>query len=105
MGWLLAPKKDSGVELLEDFNDLMRIRFEERVATGGLSALAALNVRQTGYANISDDDKVAKQIESGDQVTSEHLQELAHIHGIEKLQAMQPDEFYSLYKSHTSQSA
>ncbi len=104
MAWIMAEShaEDEDPELLEAFNDLQRARFEDRKKAGGLSRLAAFNVRTTGYANLIDDEKVAAQIESGDQVTSDAIQELAHIHGVEKLNAMKPDEFYRLYKNHTS---
>ena len=77
-------------------------QFERRVEAGGLSLLGSINVKQTGFANASRDVEINNSIDSGDIATQLALEDMAKQYGADKLNQMSPEEFYRLYRSHTS---
>lgn len=47
----ILSKQSPDETTFDDFNDLMVSQFNERVSSGGLKGLAAIEARSTGYAN------------------------------------------------------
>ena len=95
---------DPEATLLDDFNDLMHQNFKERVAGGGLSFFARMNVRQTGLTDIAGDKQVDMQLEEhlDGEMTVENIKVLQEAYGQEHLEQMSDSDFYNLYKMHYS---
>lgn len=53
MEWLMAKKDVKTETTLDDFTDLVREKFQKRVATGGLNMIAAYHVKSTGLASFN----------------------------------------------------
>lgn len=81
----------------DDFNDLMLSQFNDRVLTGGLKGVAAIEARQTGYANHNLPEELNQEINEDALVTEENLLKLQEHYGRENLENMPPQEFYKLY--------
>lgn len=58
MEWIMAKKSDKETTL-DDFNDLMKTQFENRVKKGGVGMVTAFHIKQTGLAAYGKESEVA----------------------------------------------
>jgi len=63
--WILAPKHEDETTV-DDFSDLMKQKFTQRVSLGKFNLLGALNAKATGLANVNLDKDLDVSIEAND---------------------------------------
>lgn len=103
LDWILARKNVDEESTLEDFNDLMKSKFNERVAQGGLTNVHAYEARSTGFAKTLDTrEKKLELIKAGDEDQLKQLKQFAETHGAEKLDELEPEQLYDMYQAHTA---
>lgn len=61
--WILAPKHEDETTV-DDFSDLMKQKFTQRVSLGKFNLLGALNAKATGLANVNLDKDLDVSIEA-----------------------------------------
>ena len=75
MEWILAPKAVDETTA-DDFSDLIKQKFTQRVKTGGLNLLAGFQARTTGFANVNLEKELDKSIETNSQQTQANIKRL-----------------------------
>ena len=96
--WIFAIK-DENSETDALFNEQILKRHNQLASTGGLTGIRAWTAKQTGYADLGDEEEIKLLLDSGD--TDETLMAMQQHYGQESLEQMKPSEFYRLYKDYS----
>ena len=96
--WIFAIKEEES-ETDALFNDQILKRHGELAATGGLTGLRAFTAKNTGYADVGDEEEISLLLASGQ--TDATLMAMRDAYGQENLEKMTSSEFYRLYKDYS----
>jgi len=100
MEWIMAQKdEDSVTDRL--YNEQIMSRHQNIAATGGLTGLRKFTVEQTGYANFGDEEELNLYLKNNAEAADDTLVAMSEVYGQERLEKMQPSEFYRLYKDYS----